>query len=212
MVDYVYALVADDMPGCKIGYSKNPKSRAKSISHEIKKRCEIKALISCRGTWGAGWIEKEVHRILGDYRIKNEWFDTTPKIARSVAKQCVKVAKVKRARVLFERELTDRFYAAEREVLGHSPKYVSTYVPPKVIEQWKEISGGRDIENLLSAIFIRIAEDPMLLQFLDLPSPDKTQEMISCQFRVPALWAAMEAARAEIIKNGVEYRPASHLK
>lgn len=66
---YVYVLGDGNQPEVKIGYSLNPWSRVKEIS--AKEKRSLSVLMHFRGEQN---FERELHKILAQFRTKGEWF------------------------------------------------------------------------------------------------------------------------------------------
>lgn len=210
MTDFVYVATADGIPGCKIGYSNNPKGRMYPIGRDVGAVCQLRAAVSC-GPAGGRFVERDVHQMLANSRIEREWFDVSVPIARSVIRRTASLAARKHQRWRREERARKQFYAAERKVLSADGQFIHARISPDVHEAWKAIAGNRDPETMLAALMIRMVENPALLARLNLPDDDETYRLVAAEHTVPDLWSDMEHARRTITRDNIEYRPVRHL-
>lgn len=71
-IGFIYLMQDSGLSGLKIGYSKKPEAREKTLRLE---QPNIKILFSVRGTFA---YERMLHTYFKEKRIRGEWFDITP--------------------------------------------------------------------------------------------------------------------------------------
>lgn len=73
---FVYVIAAD--LACKIGISRDPNKRLAALQTATFLDLELVVGIQAPTRQLAEWIEAGAHKILGDHRIRGEWFDFDP--------------------------------------------------------------------------------------------------------------------------------------
>jgi hypothetical protein len=78
---YLYAIGPENNGPIKIGFSKNPKRRIKSLQTSHPETLVIHCVVEFE-TDKAKYLERFIHRDINYKRTKGEWFDMSPEDAK----------------------------------------------------------------------------------------------------------------------------------
>ena len=90
MVRYVYLMLCDanGRINVKIGLSKNPVTRLKTIRGHSAIEPQLLAAVQVPGLYAAQCLERDLHAAFDDWRTTGEWFSFTPEDKAEFNRRC----------------------------------------------------------------------------------------------------------------------------